>query len=115
MRERVFLSLGIAMAMVLMWLALRPVHETQFAEWYRHYPAHFGAFAALAIVWTFALPRASALAIIGAIAVFGFFHEACEIVGHAHSFEVADVLIDGVGAAMGGALGLWVRPRKSEA
>lgn len=112
-QERLFLSLGVAMAMGLMWLALRPVHATQFGEWYRHYPAHFGAFAALAIVWTLALPRVSVPAIIGAIAIFGFVHEACEIVGHAHRFEIADALMDSAGAALGAVLAVRARPRKS--
>ncbi len=112
-RERLFLALGILMTVALMWLALRPVQAAQFAGWYRHYPAHFAAFAAFAIVWTLALPEAPLPAIVGAIAVFGFFHEACEIVGHAHGFEIADALMDGAGTIVGAAFAAWTRPGKS--
>ncbi len=103
------------MTVALMWVALQPVHGTQFAEWYRHYPAHFAAFAALAIIWTFAFPGVPLPAIIGAIVAFGFFHEACEIIGHAHQFEIADALMNGAGAIVGAALAAWTRPAKSRA
>lgn len=66
-----------------------------------HWIAHFGAFAVLAWLWRRALPRASALALAAAVIAFGFAQEAIEIAGHAHGFELPDVVVDAAGAVFG--------------
>jgi VanZ family protein len=73
--------------------------EVAYGDW--HWIAHFGAYAALAWLWRRALPRASALRVAAAVIAFGFAQEAIEIAGHAHAFELADALVDAVGAVVG--------------
>ena len=74
---------------------------------------HFGTFAVLTLLWVRGLPRVSPLVIALAVVAFGFAHEAIEIVGHAHAYELRDALIDGAGAACGALLASVVRRRLS--
>jgi len=85
----------------LVWIASAPITGDVLPDWYIHYPAHFCTFAALAIVWTLGLPRASAMALAVPLVAFGFVHEAYEIVGHVHGFELYDALTDAAGAVAG--------------
>ena len=100
-QERIFISLGTAIAAWLTWIASAPIADTVFDNWYTHYPAHFAAFAALAIAWCLGLPRAPVLALAVPLVAFGFAHEAYEILGHVHGLELYDALTDAAGAVAG--------------
>jgi hypothetical protein len=100
-REPFFLLLGTAMVLWLIWLGSRPVQTAALHGIFRHYASHVAAFGALAVTWSYGLPRVRALPLAIAIIAFGFAHEALEIVGHAHGFEFYDAFVDGAGATAG--------------
>ncbi|HSQ02646.1 MAG TPA: hypothetical protein VLN59_01345 [Burkholderiales bacterium] len=100
-QERIFISLGTAMVAWLVWIASAPITGDVFDNSYTHYPAHFAAFAALAITWCLGLPRASVAVLAVPLVAFGFVHEAYEVVGHVHGFELYDALTDAAGAVAG--------------
>ena len=103
-QELPILFLGVAMVAALLWTACRPFSPWEIGllgHWYRHYPAHFLIFAALAIVWTLALHRTPAIAVALAIVAFSFMHEGLEIIGHAHGFELHDALVNAFGTLAG--------------
>ena len=99
-REKLFNVLGTTMAVGLFWTAGQPgIAETFRGAW--HYGAHFGTFALFGAMWRLGLPRIAPPAIAAGVVTFGFFHEAYEIAGHAHAFELADAVVDGLGAGFG--------------
>ena len=98
---RACLAAAIALSVALVWASFAPMAGQLFAYGYRHWIAHFGAYAALAFLWRRGLPRAPALAVAAAAAAFGFAQEAIEVAGHAHGFELADALTDALGAVFG--------------
>ena len=103
-QELPLLFLGVAMVAALLWAACRPFNPLEIGllgHWYRHNPAHFLTFAALAIVWTLALHRTPPIAVALAIVAFSFMHEGLEIIGHAHRFELHDALINTLGTLAG--------------
>ena len=55
----------------------------------------------LAFLWRCGLARVSVLAIGLGVIVFGFAHEAIEIIGHSHDYELADAAVDAIGAIAG--------------
>ena len=92
------------MAIALVWVALTPFDPTalgSLGHWYRHYPAHFVAFAALGAVWTLGFRRASLVAVAFAMVAFAFAHEVLEIMGHAHRFEMHDAVVNALGVLTG--------------
>ena len=100
MREKICIALGLVMAVALFWAGGEPAAgEAVSGAW--HYAAHLIAFAILAGLWTLGLPKAPATYIALAVVAFGFLHEAYEIIGHAHGFELIDALVDGAGAIAG--------------
>ena len=100
LQAQVFIAVGTAMALALLWVAGQPGAGEMFpGRW--HSIAHFVTFAVLAAVWTLGLPRIPVLATVAGVVAFGFLHEACEIRGHAHGFEFYDAIIDGLGAIAG--------------
>ncbi len=99
-REKLFTSLATAMAIGLFWTAGRQGMGEPFrGAW--HYTVHFGTFALFAAMWRLALPRVAPAAIAAGVVTFAFVHEAYEILGHAHRFELADAVVDGLGATFG--------------
>lgn len=66
-----------------------------------HWVAHFAAFAAFGAAWTRGLPQIPSLIVTLATVAFASVHEAIEIVGHSHGYEMADVAADAVGAMAG--------------
>ena len=66
-----------------------------------HYIAHFLTFAVFGAVWTLGLPKASPLHVAAGAVAFGFMHEAYEIAGHVHGFELVDAIVDAMGAIVG--------------
>jgi VanZ family protein len=69
-----------------------------------HWLAHFAAFVVLSAAWTRGLPQIPSLIVTLAIVAFALVHEAIEIVGHSHGYEMGDVAADAVGAMAG----IWV-------
>ncbi len=100
-QERIFISLGTAIVACLLWIASAPFEGGVFDNSYTHYPAHFAAFAALAITWCLGFPRARIVVLAVPLVTFGFIHEAFEILGHVHGFELYDALADAAGAVAG--------------
>jgi hypothetical protein len=41
------------------------------------------------------------IALTAGVVVFGFLHEWYEVLGHVHGFELADAIVDGIGATVG--------------
>jgi hypothetical protein len=75
---------------------------------------HATVFAVFTFAWMLGLPRVSVLWIAPVILVFGFLHEAIEIVGHGHRFELRDALDNAAGTIAGALAGLAARrPRIS--
>lgn len=104
-----FLVCAIALTMGLVWVAGYAPSGGIFAN-KLHAPAHFGAFAILAFAWTRGLPKVPAPAMMLATVAFGIGHEAVEIVGHGHAFEIADAGYDAAGAITGVILARIPRP-----
>lgn len=99
--ERVSLSIGVAMVIWLIWVALSPVQTVVLEGPYRHYIAHCSVFVVLAIAWTCGLPRVRSVVLAIAVIVFAFVHETIEIFGHMHAFELYDAIVDSIGAVAG--------------
>ncbi|MCC6609124.1 MAG: hypothetical protein IT515_05540 [Burkholderiales bacterium] len=113
MPERAALAGAAVMTLALLWASVVPGAGVVFAYGGMHYVAHFAAFTVLAFAWRYALPKAPAWAVLAAVVAFGFAHEAIEIAGHAHGFELADALVDAAGALAGVALAGLARARSA--
>ena len=105
------LAAGIAAAAVLVIVAfLRPPEMVAAAA--PHWLLHAAVFAIFTFTWMLGLPRVPALWIVLAILAFGFLHEAMEIVGHAHRFELGDALINAAGTMAGAVAGSLARGKR---
>jgi hypothetical protein len=83
---KVFIAIGTAMALALLWVAGQPGMGEMFpGRW--HYMAHFGTFVVLGAVWALGLPRIPVLATVLGVVAFAILHEALEIAGHAKWFR----------------------------
>ena len=108
-RERIFIGFGIAMTIAFVWAASNPLPGKVLAAfswsalwlYAAHYAAHFAAFATYAVVWSLGLPRVRPVVLACAVIAFGFLHEAYEIQGHSHGFELDDAIVDALGAIAG--------------
>jgi hypothetical protein len=98
--ERAFLIVAISLTLVLVAAAANPRGSLILSYWL-HSVAHVGAFAAFAIAWTLALPKVPAPLLALAGVAVGFAHEAIEIFGHAHPFEIDDAWLDAAGVVTG--------------
>ncbi len=106
-----FLGIGIAMAIAFLIAASLPA-AGKIATKPAHYAAHFAAFAVFAAVWIRGLPQVAPVAVMAGVVLFGVLHEWYEVLGHAHGFEFADAIVDGIGAAAGGiAMLIWRQTR----
>ena len=98
--RRVSLFCAIALTIALLVASVMPSAGQAFGG-DLHRRAHLVSFAVLALAWRWALPRVPismvALGVIG----FAFLHEAIEIFGHGHAYEMEDVAIDASGALIG--------------
>src|SRR5438445_9677452 len=65
-----------------------------------HRRAHLGSFAVLALAWRWSLPRVPVSMVALGVIGFAFLHEAIEIFGHRHPYEIEDVAIDASGAVL---------------
>ena len=98
--ERAFLAGAIAMTIGLTLVAMTPSSATIFPSTL-HVPVHVLVYAMLAFAWARALPRVPALVLMLAGVALGFTHEALEIAGHRHPFEIADACYDATGIVVG--------------
>ena len=98
--RRVSLFCAIALTIALLLAGVMPSAGQAFGG-DLHRRAHLISFAVFALAWRWALPRVPismvALGVIG----FAFLHEAIEIFGHGHPYEIEDVVIDACGALTG--------------
>jgi VanZ family protein len=109
------MAVGIAMAVAFFTAASLPAAGKIFTKSW-HYAAHFAAFVVFAAAWALGLPRVPVVAVIACVVLFGFLHEWYEVLGHAHGFELADAIIDGIGAVVGAITAralLWRKARSS--
>src|SRR5207245_9965970 len=66
-----------------------------------HLRAHLVSFAVFALAWRWSLPRVPVSVVALGVMGFAFLHEAIEIFGHRHPYEMQDVAIDASGAVLG--------------
>src|SRR6185369_16753973 len=102
------LAAGVAAAAVLVIVAVLPAPAIAHAlapQWL----LHASAFAVFTFTWMLGLPRVSVLWIVLVVIAFGFLHEAIEIIGHHHRFELRDALSDAVGTIIGAIAGSMAR------
>jgi VanZ family protein len=95
-----FLVVAVALTVGLAFVAAHPRFSQLFAH-RLHRSAHFGAFAVFAYAWARGLPNVHAVAVALVAVSLGFAHEAYEIVGHGHAYEIADACYDAAGAFAG--------------
>ncbi|HXM84113.1 MAG TPA: hypothetical protein VN929_19645 [Burkholderiales bacterium] len=98
--RRVSLACAIALTIALLGASVVP-SAGRIVTIEAHWFAHFVSFAILAFAWTFGLPSVSPFIVAPVVIAFGIVHEAIEIVGHAHTYELGDAFVDGVGAIIG--------------
>jgi len=98
--RRVSLFCAIALTIALLVAGVMPSAGQAFGG-DLHRKAHLISFAALALAWRWALPRVPTSIVALGVIGFAFFHEAIEILGHGHRYEMEDVLIDASGAVIG--------------
>jgi VanZ family protein len=111
LQERLFMVVGVAMAIGLFVIASEPNAGRLFhGRW--HHVAHFATFALLGGIWTLALPRVPVRHIAAGAVAFGFLHEGLEILGHLHAFELRDAVVNGAGAIVGATCG-WLVLRRA--
>jgi hypothetical protein len=97
---RVSLLSAFGMTVVLILASIVPSAGQTYAN-QSHYVVHVAAFAVFAAAWTWGLPRTPSFIVTLAVCAFASVHEAIEIVGHSHGYEMRDVLVDVVGAISG--------------
>jgi hypothetical protein len=98
--ERVFLAGAIAMTIGLTLVAMTPLSTSMLAPM-PHRSAHVVAYALVAYAWGRGMPLVPAPVLVLACVALGFAHEALEIVGHRHPFELADAYYNAAGAIAG--------------
>ena len=98
--RRVSLVCAIALTIALLLASVMPSAGQAFGG-ELHRRAHLVSFAVLALAWRWALPRAPVSMVALGVIGFAFLHEAIEIFGHRHPYELQDVAIDASGALIG--------------
>ena len=98
--RRVSLFCAIALTIALLVASVMPSAGQAFGG-ELHRRAHLVSFAVLALAWRWALPRVPVSMVALGVVGFAFLHEAIEIFGHRHPYELGDVAIDASGALIG--------------
>src|SRR5436190_4015989 len=98
--RRVSLFCAIALTLVLLAAGVMPSAGEAFGG-ALHRRAHLVSFAVLALAWRWSLPRVPVSMVALGVIGFAFLHEAIEIFGHRHPYEMEDVAIDASGAVLG--------------
>lgn len=66
-----------------------------------HWIAHLAAYALIACAYALGWHKQPALLVAGFVAALGALHECTEIFTHAHALEIADIVVNSIGAAIG--------------
>ena len=66
-----------------------------------HWIAHLASYAVIAFAYGLGWQKQPAILVAGFVAALGAIHEYSEIVTHDHALEIADVLVNSIGAAIG--------------
>src|SRR5437667_9914026 len=90
---RVSLFCAIALTIALLVAGVMPSAGQAFGG-ELHRRAHLVSFAVLALAWRWSLPRVPVSMVALGVIGFAFLHEAIEIFGHRHPYELEDVAID---------------------
>jgi len=98
--RRVSLFCAIALTIALLVASVMPSAGQAFGGEV-HRRAHLVSFALLALAWRWSLPRVPVSLVALGVIGFAFLHEAIEIFGHRHPYEIEDVAIDASGAVLG--------------
>ena len=98
--RRVSLFCAIALTIALLVASVMPSAGQAFGG-ELHRRAHLVSFAVLALAWRWSLPRVPVSMVALGVIGFAFLHEAIEIFGHDHPYEMEDVAIDASGALIG--------------
>lgn len=98
--RRVSLVCAIALTIALLLASVMPSAGQAFGG-ELHRRAHLVSFAVLALAWRWSLPRVPVSMVALGVIGFAFLHEAIEIFGHRHPYELQDVAIDASGALIG--------------
>src|SRR2546430_14538587 len=98
--RRVSLVFAIALTIALLVASVMPSAGQAFGG-ELHRRAHLVSFAVLALAWRWSLARVPVSVVALGVIGFGFLHEAIEIFGHRHPYEMDDVAIDACGAVLG--------------
>lgn len=69
-----------------------------------HWVAHLTAYAVIAFAYGLGWRKQPVILIAGFVAALGAIHECSEIFTHNHTLEIADVLVNSIGAVIGVAL-----------
>ena len=69
-----------------------------------HWIAHLAAYAVIAFAYGLGWQKQPALLVAGFVAALGAIHEYSEIFTHDHTLEIADILVNTIGAGIGVAL-----------
>jgi hypothetical protein len=98
--RRVSLFCAIALTIALLLASVLPSAGQAFGG-ELHRRAHLVSFAVFALAWRWALPQVPTSMVALGVIGFAFLHEAIEIFGHGHAYEMEDVAIDASGAVIG--------------
>lgn len=66
-----------------------------------HWLAHFATYAVIAFSYGLGWHKQPAMLVAGFVAALGAIHEYSEIFTHEHTFEIADALVNAIGAVVG--------------
>lgn len=75
-----------------------------------HWIAHLAAYALIALAYALGWQKQPALLVAGFVAALGAIHEYSEIFTHGHALEIADILVNAIGAGLGVALARAIVP-----
>jgi len=93
-------ALAIALT-VLLFVAASPPAAGQAFPGVTHWIAHLAAYAAVGFAYGLGWHKQPAIFLLGLVAALGLIQEYSEIFTHHHALEIADILVDAVGAAIG--------------
>ena len=98
----VALSRALAIALtVLLFVAGSPPAAGQAFPGVTHWIAHLAAYAAIGFAYGLGWHKQPAILVLGLVASLGLIQEISEIFTHHHALEIADILVDSVGTAIG--------------
>ena len=110
----VAISRALAIALtVLLFVAGSPPAAGQAFPGVTHWIAHLAAYAVIGFAYGLGWHKQPILVVLGFVAALGAIQECSEIFTHHHALEVADILVDSIGAAIGVALKRAIIPAEA--